>query len=56
MLEEPFVLYNDSAFHMEKLEYICTGTYNLQMRARLDVLRWVIQDLHLSFWYPLNTS
>ncbi len=55
MLEEPFVLYNDTAFHTEKLEYISEGDFFKQMKARLDVWRWVIQDLHLSFWYFLNT-
>ncbi len=52
VLKEPYVLYNDSAFHTEKLELYEEGTYNKQMQQRLPVMIWILRELGLNFWYP----
>ncbi len=52
VLKEPFVLYNDSAYHIEKLELYHEGTYNKQIHQRIPVWIWILRDLGLSFWYP----
>ncbi len=50
-LNEPFVLFNETAYHTDKATAFGEGDYNKQMQERVHIWNWVLRELNLSFWY-----